>query len=58
MLSNCFICYEFYRTNLLQSSNIGQAYVTSGGIGQTWIRFVIQVSNTNYVRLRVLVYGY
>lgn len=52
-----FVVFEVNNT-LFQSSYYGQAYVTSGGIGQRWIRYVVSASNTYYFNVRTMIYGY
>lgn len=44
--------------NQFQSTNIGQAYVVSGGIGQGQIGVVIEARQTLYFSYEVAVYGY
>lgn len=43
---------------LFQSSNLGQAYIISGGIGQRQISVLIVAKQTVYFNYRAAVYGY
>lgn len=68
LLDNAFIEYVetkniFYRflkikTFFLQSTNLGRAYVVSGGIGQRQIGVVIEAQLTLYFSYRASVFGY
>lgn len=42
----------------LQSSGLGRAYVTSGGIGYRQITIVVEANNTTYFRHNSQIYGY
>lgn len=41
-----------------QSTNLGRAYVISGGIGQRSVGLVIEAQNTLYFTYRASVFGY
>lgn len=43
---------------LLQSSNVGQAYVTAGGIGQRQITVAVQANQTLFFRHNSQIFGY
>lgn len=43
--------------NCEQSSNIGQAYVTYGGVGQHYIQIVIDTRVTTYFNYAAFFYG-
>lgn len=47
----------FIQVNCEQSSNIGQAYVTSGGVNQHFIQIVIEARVTNYFNYAAFFYG-
>ena len=40
-----------------QSSNVGDGYVVSGGIGQRQIGFVIEAKSSTYFRYDAFIYG-
>lgn len=42
----------------LQSTNLGQGYVTSGGIGQRQITIVIEAKSTMYFKYNAQIFGY
>ena len=41
-----------------QSSDIGNAYVVSGGIGQRFISMIVEAKQTNFFEFTTKVYGY
>lgn len=42
---------------VFQSSNLGQAYVTDGGIGENRITIVVEAQNTTIFRHRARIFG-
>jgi len=49
---------EIVKLNKFQSSNLGNAYVVSGGIGQRRIAVVVEAKQTLYFHYQAAVYGY
>jgi hypothetical protein len=43
--------------NCEQSSNLGRAYITSGGIGQHFVQIVIEAQVTSYFNYAAFFYG-
>ncbi|CRK95679.1 CLUMA_CG009137, isoform A [Clunio marinus] len=43
--------------NCEQSSNLGRAYVTSGGVGQHFIQIIVEAQVTNYFNYAAFFYG-
>lgn len=49
---------SIYFSLLIQSTNIGRAYVVSGGIGQRRVSLVIEAQSTLYFSYRASIFGY
>lgn len=55
--SMCHLFFFFHLVNF-QSSNYGNAYIDSGGIGETHITIVIEAYNTRWFRYIFAIHGY
>lgn len=53
--SGAFLTYVL--VNCDQSSNLGQAYVTYGGVGQHFIQIIVEAKVTNYFNYAAFFYG-
>lgn len=45
-------------SNLFQSTNLGQAYITDGGVGQRKLTIVIEAKQTLYFKYKAYIWGY
>lgn len=43
---------------VLQTSNVGRAYIASGGLEQRHVTIVVEANNTNTFNLDALLYGH
>lgn len=51
-------CLQYYLSNLFQSSKLGRAIITDGGIGQRFFRLVVEARETYFFRYKAFIYGY
>lgn len=49
---------SYISINVTQSSNIGQAYITRGGIGSRFVTLVVEAYSTTYFNYAAAFYGY
>lgn len=48
----------FVQIDVNQSTNIGRAYISAGGIGQRFIRIVVEARATTYFQYKTQIFGF